>query len=132
MLAPMKDHQLLNDFSTSLPWLQHRMPIFSAGLTRWSRQRLKRESLHAELIFADLREFEFPDTVDLLVASYINSSCDLKNMTKAQSQHKQSDFQFETRRCDSMNVKWQPLIDQAASCFYCFTINVLQVGHPWW
>lgn len=71
MLAFMKDHQLPDDFSTSLPWLQHRMPIFSAGLNRWSRQRLNRESLHAELIVADLREFEIPDTVDLLVASYI-------------------------------------------------------------
>ncbi len=60
MLAPMKGHQLLDDFSTSLPWLQYRVPIFSVGLNRRSRQRLKRESLRAELIVADLREFEIP------------------------------------------------------------------------
>jgi 2-polyprenyl-3-methyl-5-hydroxy-6-metoxy-1,4-benzoquinol methylase len=35
------------------------------------RQRLKRNSLQAELIVADLRQYEIPASVDLLVASYI-------------------------------------------------------------
>ncbi len=35
------------------------------------RQRLKRDSLQAELIVADLRKYESPAPVDLLVASYI-------------------------------------------------------------
>jgi SAM-dependent methyltransferase len=35
------------------------------------RQKLARESLDAELVVADLRTFELPDDIDLLVSSYI-------------------------------------------------------------
>ena len=35
------------------------------------RQKLARESLSAELVVADLRSFEIPDEVDLLVSSYL-------------------------------------------------------------
>ena len=35
------------------------------------RQRLERESLEANLVVADLRSYEIPDSVDFLLASYI-------------------------------------------------------------